>query len=374
MITIDDVLLAARVKYPYLSHALYALTPVERPGLNTLAVDKFWRLYYDLEAINRWGLQTSVLIVAEHELAHLLRKHMTRCGDLIRRTWLIAADCEINDDIADLPAEGLLPRLYGMPDHLLSEQYYELLQEQEQEQEQEGEGKGKGGCTSCGGGSGAGVPLEHELDEATAPAVSPASQEAIIRGTAEAVAKHAGQAPAGLVRWATAQLAVRVPWETLLRRQLTGALLGGGRIAAGFTYCRPHRRRQSVGGVIVPAVAYASPRLALVIDTSGSVDADMLGVAVATAKQAMYSCPGAIVLDVDAAVGSVQRRTIRQLRGGGGTDMCVGITRACELKASVIVVITDGHTPWPDVPVAGVIAVILGDGPTPPTWIKEIRV
>ena len=59
------------------------------------------------------------------------------------------------------------------------------------------------------------------------------------------------------------------------------------------------------------------------------------------------------VLACDAAVHSVKRvmRTGQlRLAGGGGTDMGAGIQTALELRPrpDVVVVITDGFTPWPE--------------------------
>ena len=39
-------ILAAR-KMPYMTHQVMALIPVERPGLGTMAVDEYCRLYFD---------------------------------------------------------------------------------------------------------------------------------------------------------------------------------------------------------------------------------------------------------------------------------------------------------------------------------------
>ena len=87
------------------------------------------------------------------------------------------------------------------------------------------------------------------------------------------------------------------------------------------------------------------------------------------------------VLSCDAAVGVV-RRVARaeelELVGGGGTDMRVGITTALEqrIKPHVIVVLTDGCTPWPEAPPpARVIAGLIGpDPPEPPAWIESVRI
>jgi predicted metal-dependent peptidase len=58
------------------------------------------------------------------------------------------------------------------------------------------------------------------------------------------------------------------------------------------------------------------------------------------------------VMAVDAAVQTVQSVTnARQLNlvGGGGTDMGAGLVAAARLRPrpSVVVVLTDGMTPWP---------------------------
>ena len=47
---------------PYLASALWSLIPIQTPGLGTLAVDMYWRLYYDPEAIEKWSRDQLSLI------------------------------------------------------------------------------------------------------------------------------------------------------------------------------------------------------------------------------------------------------------------------------------------------------------------------
>src|SRR5437764_1272375 len=59
-----------------------------------------------------------------------------------------------------------------------------------------------------------------------------------------------------------------------------------------------------------------------------------------------------------------------QLTGGGGTDMRVGITAATRARPAphVIVVLTDGDTPWPDEPTrARLVCAVISPPPPPPT-------
>ncbi|HEY8415588.1 MAG TPA: VWA-like domain-containing protein, partial [Thermaerobacter sp.] len=62
----------------------------------------------------------------------------------------------------------------------------------------------------------------------------------------------------------------------------------------------------------------------------------------------------------------------------GGTDMRVGIEAACKLrpKPGVIVVFTDGETPWPERPpeVPTVIALVGDAKVETPAWAPMVRI
>ena len=90
-----------------------------------------------------------------------------------------------------------------------------------------------------------------------------------------------------------------------------------------------------------------------------------------------------MVLACDAAVGATSRvRRVEdvQLVGGGGTDMRVGIAaaEASRPRPDVIVVFTDGYTPWPDRPTrARLVVAIIGAQATAehaPDWATTVRV
>ena len=67
-----------------------------------------------------------------------------------------------------------------------------------------------------------------------------------------------------------------------------------------------------------------------------------------------------------------------QLGGGGGTDMRVGHRGGARGRdrPHVIVVLTDGYTPWPDEPPAcRLIAALIGpSAPAAPPWVESVRV
>jgi len=155
-----------------------------------------------------------------------------------------------------------------------------------------------------------------------------------------------------------------------------------------YTYTRRSRRQSAVPNVLLPGTRRPVPNVALVIDTSGSVDDHLLGRALGEVDGALRGLgvtgSSVTVLACDTAVQSVTRvRNARDttLAGGGGTDMAAGITAAAALRprADVIVVFTDGHTPWPHQapPGQAVIAAILGRPehtlPPSPDWAKRIE-
>jgi predicted metal-dependent peptidase len=385
---------------PYLAHALFTIRPVAAEGLGTFAVDRGWRLYVDPATLVHWGpaLAGGVLV---HEIGHLVRAHAERAdafgSDVDRERWNFATDAAINDDLlaagVPLPDGVVTPSSLGLEDSGIEEVYYgALAQQQPWKAGLNGPG-GLGGESRAGCGSGAGDPQgswELPPDDPAAPAVGPADASMTRRRVAEAVRDYAanrgrGQLPAGWRRWADQTLAgPTIPW----RRVLASAVRRAIAHAAGchdYAYNRPGRRR--IPRIVTPALRRPLVTVAVVVDTSGSMGQPELDAALAEVKGVITAAgvgsQRLTVLACDAAVGATTRvRRVEdvQLVGGGGTDMRVGITvaEAGRPRPDVIVVFTDGYTPWPDRPSHSrlVVALIGAQAQTDgvPEWATTVRV
>ncbi|MEU8777590.1 VWA-like domain-containing protein [Streptomyces sp. NPDC048606] len=385
---------AAAEARPYLASALYALTVVPSPGpggVGTMGVDRHWRCYVSPAFVARTPV-VELSGVWIHEVAHLLRDHHARAdrlpaadqGDPVRVN--IAQDCEINDDLlADglaLPAGRMEPRLFGLPAGGLFEGYLPAVPRTPPH------------GVDCGSGAhgiaapwelGDGAPGDRSGDP---PRLGPAEAQALRRQTAQAMRAHRrsrGSLPAGWLRWAEEVLEPVVDW----RRALSGAVREAAAWSAGavdYTYRRPSRRTPALGGrVVLPSLRRPLPRVAIVVDTSGSMGeaelAAALGEVTGVLREVGVRGNRVAVLACDADVRAVRRVTSAaevRLAGGGGTDMRVGIAAALAVpdRPNIVVVLTDGHTPWPDEPAScRLIAALIGaDAPAPPAWVETVRV
>ncbi|WP_085066714.1 vWA domain-containing protein [Catenuloplanes japonicus] len=386
MTTLDRIrLLAARFRAagdrPYLATALYALRVVPTAQVPTMGVDRFWRCYVNPAFVDATPVP-ELAGVWIHEVAHLLRDHHGRADRLpvtmrADRTRInLAQDCEINDDLTGdgilLPGDHVRPGTFGLDDGKLFEEYLAGVPE-------------SATCARCGSGAYGGTE-PWDLPPG-GPDVGETEAQAIRRQTAEAMRAHArgrGMLPGGWQRWAAEILEPTVDW----RQVLTGAVRSAIAWASGavdYTYHRPSRRSAAQRGVVLPRLRRPMPGVAIVVDTSGSMSADDLAAAMAeiagVLRQVGVGGNRIAVLACDAAVAST-RRIARieelDLSGGGGTDMRVGIRAAAALPLSpdVIIVLTDGETPWPsEPPAARVIAALIGDrAAPPPDWITVVTV
>jgi predicted metal-dependent peptidase len=125
--------------------------------------------------------------------------------------------------------------------------------------------------------------------------------------------------------------------------------------------------------------------IGVVIDTSGSMGTNELNEAMAEVSGIIRSCGtkiGVNVIACDAAAEDAQRvfsASQIKLSGGGGTDMRVGIEAAQDARPrpDIIVVLSDGMTPWPDAPIREklIIGIVGGyDVAGCPEWAKTIKI
>jgi predicted metal-dependent peptidase len=372
--------------FPYLATALFASPVVAAPGLGSITVDRSWRLYIDPEIARRWSAEEigSVLV---HHVGHLLRDHAARAeqlgiDDATENAWLAAADAEINDDLVEtdarFPLEPILPSALGCEAGGFAEEYFVDIREHDD---------------LCPGECGSGADGRHrewELHADGVPEISAAGAHLLRCQVASEIRGQCGSGdlpgsvPRGWRLWAEAMLEPKVDW----RRTLAAAVRTSYAGVAGcvdYSYSRPSRRASVMGSVVLPVMRKPLPLVAVVVDTSRSmsdlfcdalaeVDAILSGVGVGRDRLRVLSC--------DAQVHGIQRITsARQidLYGGGGTSMVEGIAAALALRPrpSVVVVLTDGYTPWPDREPRGARVVIGMVGPgrwEVPDWARLVRI
>ena len=387
-------------KFPYFASGLFALTLVSSTGIGTLAVDSRWRLYVDPEVVDAWSVPELGAVLV-HELSHLLRDHASRAeqlgvGDSRAVAWNIACDAEINDDLlaAQLPLPGapVTPGGCGWPDSELAESYFARILAAESGTK----GTGVDGYgivpVECGSGSHSRQRLWDDQGE-DRPGVDHTEADLLRRLTAQSLSTYArtqpGDVPAGWLRWAEDQLDPVVDWRRVLAAEIRKGLVR----AAGccdYTFARRSRRASASTGVVLPGTYRPTPQVAVVLDTSGSMDGNLLLAALAEVDGILGRIGLPVrripVLSCDAEVGAislVRNSADVEIVGGGGTDMGAGIEAAARLRPrpQVIVVLTDGFTPWPLTPppsVSVVVGLLQPDAsdhvPDVPGWARCVAI
>ena len=374
---------AARLQ-PYLATALFAMVPVRRPGYGTFGVDRYWRLYIDPDQAREWGVAYTAAVLL-HEAHHLVRDHHGRAdrvgvSDATALLWNLAGDAAINDDLAvdgiDLP-DPVLPHHIGCRSQGLEESYYRTLRRRPARAEAEAE-------SHCGSGSG-GRARHDEIDdepESREEGLDPLGAAEVQRGVAHDVTAAEGRGesvPPAMLRWAHSVLEPRVPWRTVLRAVL-GRELRVTRSNGEPTWSRADRRSDSCPDVLRPGLRRTGPSVAVVIDTSASMERRLLDAAAAEIDALLHragvSPLPVVVCDQDAATPQrIRRLGSLTLTGGRGTDLRPGIAVAAAMRPTprVIVALTDGLTPWPERSHVGtiLIAVVIDDPHRTPTPSPE---
>jgi predicted metal-dependent peptidase len=389
---------AARVwtarRAPYLASAILALEPIvvlrdEACDLRALPTDQAWHIYLDPEVVDSTDVPELGFWLL-HQVTHLLRKHGPRYpGETTsstnplagrnadQRRWNLAGDAEINDDLhADeltVPARATQPTDLGLPNGWVAEQYWDELAGREQSADQ----------PDCGTGSD-GQPRRWNCG---LPGLTDANGKLLARDVARRIREHTrtrGDMPAGWQRWADDVLEPVVDWRRMLRASVRRGVADiAGRV--DFTYRKPSRRAAALPDIVLPSLRQPQPTVAVVIDTSGSMNDAMLAQVLGEVGGLLSSVGiGSRRLHVvccDAQAYQAQRvlnaHDVRLL-GGGGTDMGAGLAATADLRPrpDLVIVLTDGHTPWPSGPPgkAKVIVGLLDSTGSVPDWATSVAV
>ena len=138
--------------------------------------------------------------------------------------------------------------------------------------------------------------------------------------------------------------------------------------------------------MVLPALRRPVPEVAVVCDTSGSMTDDLLSEVLAEVQGILRGVGvrdrGLRVLACDVVVHAARRVSNAsqvELVGSGGTNMGAGIEAAARgrPRPGVIVVLTDGYTPWPNEPPKGctvVVGLLGAAAPWPPAWARTVRI
>lgn len=251
----------------FLARLTLDLTPEPNWDIKTTATDGY-SLFYNPDYITR--LETSQLIgvVCQNSL-HCALKHITRKGTKNQDQWDIAADLSVDNDILDsgikLPSDAPVAgegKYSEFERGLSAEEYYDLLHDENDDDNQDGDGDGDGDGAGCS------VSLDSAGD---------ASEKSDLEGkwdqnvaSAEHSAKQRGELSEGFARMCNTILEPKVDWREQLRDFVNE------RARNDFTWSSPNRRF-AWQGIILPGLQSEEVgRLAIAIDTSGSIsDAEL---------------------------------------------------------------------------------------------------
>ena len=389
--------LAACHKFPYLSTGIWAMNVIPSEecmsgDTPTMGVDKYWRCYYHPEVIEKWTVP-EITAVLYHEVLHLLRRHHKRADALNAEPSIanIAMDAEVNDNVRDdcrfhgkdgidarLPEGSIYAKSFNMEDGLLWEEYYAKLLKMEKDEKINKPQKYGGSCADGvqreweHGKPGEpldGPPLDPD-ESATSSEDSGVNPSGVESGRSELIERDIanktqemaknkrglGIVPEHFQIWSEELLSPKVCWQKELRAQIKSAIahVSG---QTDYTYKRPSRKQDAYGAIIAPAMHSPRARIAIVVDTSGSMMGGELDEAMAEVggicKEGGATASDIYLIACDRQASRAQKIISAKhadLTGGGGTDMGIGILSAEKIKPAVdiCIVLTDGIAPYGD--------------------------
>lgn len=330
-------------------------------GFKTAAVDGR-RLWYHPEFIESLNKDELMFLVA-HEVLHCVFGHLVRRYDRDPKLWNMATDYVINATLVEagfkMPKIGLYEQKYL---NWASEDVYDELKSQGAEGKETLDhhpgdpgypSEGKGGQGDQDGdkqdGEGNGPQGHGEMSEEDAKALQEEWRDAVVQAAQAA----AGNVPAGLKRLIEDFIDPKMDWRQLIQAHLQSC------VKTDYTWMRPNKRTFG-SGITMPSMDMDDHiKIAIAIDTSGSVSEEMLKDFLSEVKGIMDAFSGyeIHIACFDTAVHNPQTITGEddlseyEMQGFGGTEFMAWWHFAEEQDwigdVQKILFFTDGY-PWGD--------------------------
>jgi predicted metal-dependent peptidase len=405
---LSEARLLARLAYPEYGHAIFSMSLVVDASVGTAGVDKYGRIYFAPAFVEQYEIGGLAFFII-HEVTHFLRHHSAR-ADVVgvteqnHTTANIAMDAVIHETmLADNrlampdPKHWVTLDKYDLEPNKTWEEHFAVLLERAKDKgnsggDDKGQGSGQGDGRpqpNCGSGA-TGVPGSWEQGEPTTESgISPAQAEEMRRQVARDIQERAsrgrGTLPGHMTRWAEELLNKNIDPTKAIRQMLNHAL---GAVTSGSnhsSYSRMNRHAVAFpSNVILPGHYDQLPKVELAVDTSGSMSAEQINLAASALKPILRSFGGRCRLtsgDVGVQASRVvsRARGRMELGGDGGTDMGKLLQDIAGRKhvkdiPDIVLLATDGQTPWPAyIRKFKVIVLLLGEPTTNlPSWMKTV--
>ncbi|MFT4685450.1 MAG: putative metal-dependent peptidase [Neolewinella sp.] len=356
----------AAEKLPWFAPALFRCRIILSEAVDVAAIDLHYNIYWNPAVVDDiWNSRERPVALAElaflwiHEISHRLRKHAERAkafniyGKEAGRLWNVAADFEINDTEwpgMRMPAAypGMLPEDFGYQRGQLAETYFQGISQSHPNL-----------AASHDDGSGA-HHQERDWENGNERQNISSLDDQVLRREIARRMKEAGNkaTPGGWRNWAEEVIHPKTNWRARLGNRMSVALQNGIGSRIDYSFSRPSRRQSVYHPILTPSLrGDRTARIAVVVDTSGSMDAELLSRALAEVASVLrtFQYPVTIIPCDNTAYGPVkvlasqEAYRLQSLPGGGGTDMTAGILAALDLTPAPdsILVLTDGFTRYP---------------------------
>lgn len=271
-------------------------------------------LYYNPEYLDPLTVTESKAVM-EHECMHIAMEHHFRAKEFDKQLWNVATDLAINQQIHGLPKEALsIQSVFADKAHRINndetaEYYYKELTKDKKAQERT-VGDGKCGCGE-----------KFECDNSGADGIGEElAKELVKQVVKQAVAEAQGHIPSNMQKIVDELMKPSIiPWQQVLKQFVSNSIKAGSKAS----WKRPNRR---YGGVQKGRISDRIIALTVAIDTSGSINDDMLTQFIDEIRT-IQSCYKSVItiMECDAKVHRTYKlqkydKVKRDVQGGGGTD------------------------------------------------------